>query len=65
MSPKKSNSQIPRIMVFRPTWEEFKNFSKYIEYMESKGAHLAGVVKVMCQIHSLVHSNLTDLYISE
>lgn len=46
MSPKKSNSQVPRIMVFRPTWEEFSNFSKYIEYMESKGAHLAGVVKV-------------------
>ncbi|XP_031618253.1 probable lysine-specific demethylase 4B [Contarinia nasturtii] len=46
MSPKKSNSQ-PRIMVFRPTWEQFSNFSKYIEYMESKGAHLAGVVKVI------------------
>lgn len=48
MSPKKS-SQVPRIMVFRPTWEEFSNFSKYIEYMESKGAHLAGVVKVNYQ----------------
>lgn len=36
-------------MVFRPTWEEFSNFSKYIEYMESKGAHLAGVVKVNYQ----------------
>lgn len=33
-------------MVFRPTWNEFSNFSKYIEYMESKGAHKAGVVKV-------------------
>lgn len=46
MSPKKCSSQVPRIMVFRPTWEQFKNFPKYIEYMESKGAHLSGVVKV-------------------
>lgn len=33
-------------MVFRPTWEEFKNFSAYIQYMESKGAHKAGLAKV-------------------
>lgn len=37
---------IPRIMVFRPSWEEFQNFSGYINYMESKGAHKAGLVKV-------------------
>lgn len=49
MSKKKNMSQVPRIMVFRPTWEEFSNFSKYIEHMESKGAHLAGVVKVNIQ----------------
>lgn len=48
MAPKKNFSNIPRIMVFRPTWEEFSDFSKYIEYMESKGAHKAGVVKVNC-----------------
>lgn len=36
----------PRIMVFRPTWEEFQDFRKYIEYMESKGAHKAGLAKV-------------------
>lgn len=47
MSPKKNNSEVPEIMVFRPTWKEFSNFSKYIEHMESKGAHLAGVVKVI------------------
>lgn len=35
-----------RIMVFRPTWEEFKDFSKYIEYIESQGAHRAGLAKV-------------------
>lgn len=46
-----NDSQVPRIMVFRPTWEQFRNFSSYIEYMESKGAHLAGVVKVCCNAH--------------
>ncbi|KAF0307664.1 putative lysine-specific demethylase 4B [Amphibalanus amphitrite] len=38
---------IPEIMVFRPTYEEFKDFSKYIEYIESQGAHKAGVAKVV------------------
>ncbi|XP_052870882.1 lysine-specific demethylase 4A-like [Anopheles cruzii] len=36
-----------RIQVFRPTWEEFKNFSKYIEYIESQGAHRAGLAKII------------------
>lgn len=36
----------PRIMVFRPTWEEFKNFEKYVAHMESQGAHKAGLAKV-------------------
>lgn len=35
------------IQVFRPTWEEFKDFNKYIQYMESKGAHKAGLAKVI------------------
>lgn len=38
--------EIPRIMVFRPTWEQFADFPAYIEYMESKGAHRAGLAKV-------------------
>ncbi|XP_012165307.3 lysine-specific demethylase 4C [Bombus terrestris] len=37
----------PRIQVFRPTYEEFKDFTKYVEYMESKGAHKAGLAKVI------------------
>jgi len=41
-----SDKDTYRIMVFRPTWEEFKNFSSYIELMESQGAHKAGLVKV-------------------
>jgi jumonji domain-containing protein 2 len=36
----------PKIMVFRPTYEEFKDFSKYVDYMESVGAHKAGLAKV-------------------
>lgn len=41
-----AKNQQPRIMVFRPTWRQFQNFSAYIEYMESKGAHKAGIAKV-------------------
>ncbi|GAB0099576.1 hypothetical protein DMENIID0001_154600 [Sergentomyia squamirostris] len=37
----------PRLMVFRPTWEEFKDFGKYIEFMESQGAHKAGLAKIV------------------
>lgn len=42
--------EIPRIMVFRPTWEQFADFPAYIEYMESKGAHKAGLAKVHCHL---------------
>ncbi|XP_024587174.1 lysine-specific demethylase 4D-like, partial [Neophocaena asiaeorientalis asiaeorientalis] len=35
------------IMVFRPTKEEFNDFDKYIAYMESQGAHRAGLAKVI------------------
>lgn len=33
--------------MFRPTWDEFKNFSKYVELMEQQGAHKAGLAKVI------------------
>lgn len=36
-----------KIQTFRPSWEEFKNFEKFIQYIESKGAHKAGVAKVV------------------
>ncbi|CAG01941.1 unnamed protein product, partial [Tetraodon nigroviridis] len=35
------------IMTFYPTMEEFKNFSRYIAYIESKGAHKAGLAKIV------------------
>lgn len=38
---------MPRIMTFRPSYEEFINFAGYIEYMESRGAHRAGLVKII------------------
>lgn len=34
------------IMTFYPTMEEFRNFSRYIAYIESQGAHRAGLAKV-------------------
>lgn len=36
-----------KIMVFRPTFDEFKDFSAYIRKMEEMGAHRAGVAKVI------------------
>lgn len=36
-----------RIMTFYPTMEEFRNFSRYIAYIESQGAHRAGLAKVV------------------
>ncbi|XP_078488525.1 lysine-specific demethylase 4C [Ciona intestinalis] len=36
-----------QIMVFKPTMDEFKNFPRYIQYMESQGAHKAGIAKVI------------------
>ncbi|XP_034038547.1 lysine-specific demethylase 4A-like [Thalassophryne amazonica] len=35
------------IMTFYPTAEEFKNFSRYIAYVESQGAHKAGLAKIV------------------
>lgn len=52
-----AQSNIPKIMVFRPTWEEFKDFEKYVAYMESKGAHKAGLAKVNKHFHFLLTIN--------
>ncbi len=38
---------VPRIQVFRPTWDEFKDFNSYIIYMEKCGAHKAGLAKIV------------------
>ncbi|XP_069083917.1 lysine-specific demethylase 4A [Pleurodeles waltl] len=36
-----------RIMTFYPTMDEFRNFSRYVAYIESQGAHRAGLAKVV------------------
>uniref|UniRef100_A0A671KD18 [histone H3]-trimethyl-L-lysine(9) demethylase n=1 Tax=Sinocyclocheilus anshuiensis TaxID=1608454 RepID=A0A671KD18_9TELE len=36
-----------KIMTFRPTMEEFKDFNQYLVYMESQGAQRAGLAKVI------------------
>ncbi|XP_063398955.1 uncharacterized protein LOC134683568 isoform X2 [Mytilus trossulus] len=47
MESSSGGSNIPKIMVFRPTMEEFKDFAKYITYIESQGAHKAGLAKII------------------
>lgn len=54
-----SQSQIPKIQVFRPTWEEFRHFDKYVEWMETKGAHKAGLAKVRKSIFSIFINSIT------
>jgi len=39
--------QAQSVMVFRPTWEEFKDFNKYLAHIESLGAHKAGLAKII------------------
>ncbi|XP_053549569.1 lysine-specific demethylase 4A isoform X2 [Bombina bombina] len=36
-----------RIMTFYPTIEEFRDFKRYVAYIESQGAHRAGLAKVV------------------
>ncbi|XP_066996796.2 uncharacterized protein [Anabrus simplex] len=47
MEDNKTSRGAPKIMVFRPSYDEFKNFTEYISYMESVGAHKAGLAKVI------------------
>lgn len=41
-----TQSVASKIMTFTPSKEEFKDFCQYIAYMESQGAHRAGMAKV-------------------
>ena len=50
MESSSGGKNIPQIMVFRPTMEEFKDFNKYVLYMESQGAHKAGLAKVIIML---------------
>lgn len=42
-----SSGGVPKIQVFRPTWDEFKDFNNYIIEIEKTGAHRAGLAKVI------------------
>uniref|UniRef100_A0A1A8G5P6 [histone H3]-trimethyl-L-lysine(9) demethylase n=1 Tax=Nothobranchius korthausae TaxID=1143690 RepID=A0A1A8G5P6_9TELE len=37
----------PGVMTFSPSKEEFKDFVQYVAYMESQGAHRAGMAKII------------------
>lgn len=43
-----------KIMTFRPTLEEFRDFGKYVAYIESQGAHRAGLAKVRLVLTYLI-----------
>lgn len=51
-----------KIMTFRPTMEEFKDFAKYIAYMESQGAHRAGLAKVRITHTDTVYCTYHHMY---
>lgn len=47
MESSSGSFNLPQIMVFRPTMDEFRNFSKFVETMEQQGANKAGIAKVI------------------
>ncbi|XP_075400825.1 lysine-specific demethylase 4D-like [Tenrec ecaudatus] len=50
-----------KVMTFQPTMEEFKDFNKYIVYMESQGAHRAGLAKVIPPKQWTARQNYDDV----
>ena len=54
MESSSGGTNIPQIMTFHPTMEEFKDFSKYVKHMEEQGAHKAGLAKVMDTFYQFV-----------
>ncbi|KAJ3614523.1 hypothetical protein NHX12_018095 [Muraenolepis orangiensis] len=50
-----------KIMTFRPTMEEFRDFNQYLVYMESQGAHRAGLAKVIPPKGWKPRSNYDDI----
>jgi jumonji domain-containing protein 2 len=46
MNYDKLNNQYT-VPVFRPTFDEFKDFAKYIDKIEAQGAHKIGLAKII------------------
>ncbi|XP_075388914.1 lysine-specific demethylase 4D-like [Tenrec ecaudatus] len=57
----RSQNSSLKIMTFRPTMEEFKDFNKYIAYMESQGAHRAGLAKIIPPKQWTARENYDDV----
>lgn len=55
-----SPSLASKVMTFTPSKEEFKDFNQYIAYMESQGAHKAGMARV--SRHTAVLLKITRLF---
>ncbi|XP_066508373.1 lysine-specific demethylase 4A-like isoform X1 [Hoplias malabaricus] len=47
MASESQSSNSRGIMTFYPTMEEFRSFSRYMAYIESQGAHRAGLAKIV------------------
>ncbi|XP_062843618.1 lysine-specific demethylase 4A isoform X2 [Trichomycterus rosablanca] len=66
MASETHGSSFRGIMTFYPTMEEFKDFSRYIAYIESQGAHRAGLAKIVPPKEwkpRLSYDNIDDLVI--
>ena len=48
------------VMCFMPTMNEFRDFSRFIEYMEKQGAHKCGVAKVKAL--PMTYTNYRECY---
>ena len=57
MATASQSQSSPGIMVFRPTLQEFRDFSGYVKKMEECGAHRFGIAKV----NVLIRSSIVDL----
>lgn len=39
--------EVPTIKIFTPKLDELNNFPRYVDFMETQGAHLAGIAKII------------------
>ena len=63
MESSSGGHNVPKIMTFRPTMEEFKDFNKYIESIEEQGAHRAGLAKVIKHCYELMKLRCVIIFV--